>query len=69
MSAFKDEADKLLAAGWRQCSTFYPNAVVGDDLGLPERSILVVMTQACTVVGIRRRISEWDLLSGLMEQA
>lgn len=50
MSAFKDEADKLLAAGWRQCSTFFPNAVVGNDRGLPEGAILVVMTQACTVV-------------------
>jgi hypothetical protein len=51
MSAFKDEADKLLAAGWRQCSTFSPNAVVGNDRGLPADSILVVMTQSCSVVG------------------
>ncbi|MCM2441056.1 hypothetical protein HGO34_15150 [Agrobacterium vitis] len=51
MSAFMEEADKLLAAGWRQCSTFIPNAVVGNDRGLSEGAILVVMTQACTVVG------------------
>jgi hypothetical protein len=51
MSAFKDEADKLLAAGWRQCSTFSLNPVVGNDRGLAADSILVIMTQSCSVVG------------------
>jgi hypothetical protein len=50
MASFEEEATQLLKAGWQQCSTFYPNDKVGGDLGLPEGAILLVLTQACSVV-------------------
>jgi len=50
MASFEEEAAQLLKAGWQQCSTFYPNDKVGGDLGLSEGAILLVLTQACSVV-------------------
>lgn len=50
MSTFEEEAAQLLKAGWQQCSTFYPNDKIGGDLGLPEGAVLLVLTQACSVV-------------------
>ncbi len=50
MASFEEEAAQLLKAGWQQCSTFYPNDRVGSDLGLPEGAVLLVLTQACSVV-------------------
>ncbi|MBP2511303.1 hypothetical protein J2855_004958 [Agrobacterium tumefaciens] len=50
MASFEEEATQLHKAGWQQCSTFYPNDKIGGDLGLPEGAVLLVLTQACSVV-------------------
>ena len=50
MASFEEEADQLHKAGWQQCSTFHPNDMIGGDLGLPEGAVLIVLTQACSVV-------------------
>jgi hypothetical protein len=50
-----EEAERLLAAGWRQGSVFRPNEHVPPPDGCPEDGVLVVVSQSCTVVSPR-----WD---------
>lgn len=50
-----EEAERLLAAGWRQGSVFRPNEHVPRPDGYPDDCVLVVVSQSCTVVSQR-----WD---------
>lgn len=45
-----DEAERLLAAGWRQGSVFQPNDLVPLPEGYPDNAVLVIVSQSCTVV-------------------
>jgi hypothetical protein len=44
------EAERLLAAGWRQGSVFRPNEHVTPPDGFPDGGVIVVVSQSCTVV-------------------
>nr|WP_284452430.1 hypothetical protein [Mesorhizobium sp. WSM4875] len=44
------EAERLLAAGWRQGSVFRPNDLIPLPAGCAENAVLVVVSQSCTVV-------------------
>ena len=44
------DAERLLAEGWRQGSVFKPNEVVALPAGCSQESLLVVVSQSCTVV-------------------
>ncbi|WP_137157448.1 hypothetical protein [Rhizobium sp. FKL33] len=46
----ESEAKHLLASGWRQGSVFRANAMIAQETGLAEGTLLVVLTQSCTVV-------------------
>jgi hypothetical protein len=49
------EAERLLAAGWRQGSVFRPNRFVPLPDGFAQNAVLVVVSQSCTVVS-----QSWD---------
>jgi hypothetical protein len=46
----KEEAERLLQAGWRQGSICRPSGTLSHPSGQPEGSFLIVLTQSCTVV-------------------